>query len=370
MIATRTDHVRRFTEDDVSQVAALHMRVTGAAGGDSPEFVESYRTNFSQVFLNHPWMDDEIGSLVYQENDGRITGFMGIIPRRMTMNGEVVQAAITSEFVVDASARGLAGVKLQSAALAGPQDLTLADEANAISRDLFEALGGSTSFLHSTRWIYPIRPFEYARDVLKQAKGDPTSLLLRVSSPIARALDWLTARILKYPPSPPPTSLIGEELTCETLLACLPDVTGRQHLRPEYDRASLSWLLARAAQVKKKGRLRQVLVRTGKGEVAGWYLYYANRGGVSELVHFCARPPFVRGVMEHLFQHASQSGTLAVAGRLEPDSAQVISDKRCLCRVGPEWLLYHSQRPDLLGAFARGDVRISRLDGEWCLHPR
>lgn len=66
-------------------MADLHMRVTDRAAGASAEYVEGYRAYFPEVFLKHPWMDESIGSLVHQEEDGRITGFLGMVPRRMTM---------------------------------------------------------------------------------------------------------------------------------------------------------------------------------------------------------------------------------------------------------------------------------------------
>jgi hypothetical protein len=355
--------IRPFTEEDIPQVTDLHMRVTGNPDDISPGHLNSCRTYLAEVFLDNPWRDEAISSLVHQEGDGRITGFIGVLPQRMSINGNVVRAALLCEFVVDFSARGFTGVNLLSKALRGPQDLSYSDQANASSRNLFEGLGGATSFLYSTRWTYPLRLFQFARYFLKK-QGLLPPLLLPVSSSVARILDTLGAPLRNRPSLPSAPRLLGEDLTCETLLACLTEFTAGRFLRPDYDHRSLSWLLERADRKRRKRRLQKVLVKTEQQEIAGWYLYYSEPRRPAEVLQLFAKPRFARGVVEHLFYHAWQQGAIAVSGRLEPDVAQVVSDKHCLCNLGPNWMVVHSRRPELLSAFDRGNVRLSRLDGE------
>jgi hypothetical protein len=368
MTGTQTQsHVRLFTEEDIPEVVDVYLKVTGKAD-HTPETLNSYRTYFSDVFMNHPWRDEAIGSLVHQEADGRITGYVGVVPRQMSVNGTVLRAAILCEIVADPSGSGWPGFKLMSAALSGPQDLSISDQANSSAQKLIESLGASTSYLYSTRWTYPLRPLEFARYSLK--KEDLLSpFFLTVSSPLARALDTVVSRTLKHP-SPPPADLLEEELTSKTLYECLSESGDNRFLRPKYDYRSLCWLLERANRLRKRGTLQKVLVRTEKQEIAGWYLYYANPQRPSEVLQLFARPRFVRGVMEHLFYHAWKQGAIAVCGRLEPDLKQVVQEKHCLCTLGPDWVLVHSRRPELVRAFVRGEARFSRLDGELPLHRR
>ena len=86
------------------------------------------------------------------------------------MNGQTIRAVITSNFVVDAGSRGLVGILLMKTALAGPQDLSIADESSFVSRMTWEGLGGGTSLLYSMRWFYPLRACQFARFVCKQKK--------------------------------------------------------------------------------------------------------------------------------------------------------------------------------------------------------
>ena len=101
----------------------LHRRVFSTGDHASPELTDSYQSYFTQIFLNDAWRDDDTRSLVYEEEGGRITGFFGAVARQMSFNGQAVRAKVGSQAIVDPDSRGLAGLKLFSAFLEGPQDL-------------------------------------------------------------------------------------------------------------------------------------------------------------------------------------------------------------------------------------------------------
>jgi hypothetical protein len=365
--SSKLSRIRPFTEEDIPQVADLHRRVFGTADHSSPELLDAYRTYLTQVYLNNPWRDDAVSPLVYREDGGKISGFLGVVPRRMSMNGHSLQAAITTNFAVDARSRGFVGVALLTAVLAGPQDLTIADESNATSRAIWEALGGTTSLLYSMRWFYPLRPCRFALFVVRKKKLVP-SFIPAVAAPVARALDALAARILIRPLRSPEDRFFSEDMDYETLSSCLSEEKEKQSLRADYDDHSLSWVLQRADQMPRNGCLQKVLVKTERQEIAGWCLYYLNPGGVSEVVQFHAKTRFAHDVLNHLFYRAWRQGATLLSGRMEPHLMQEFSDKHCLFHCGPQWLLVHSRRPELLRAFDRDDVCFSRLDGEWCFH--
>ncbi len=152
MTPTRmTGRIRPLASEDIPQVADLHLKVDSGPDETSTESLNSRRKHLTQVFLENPWRGETSDSLVYQEDDGRITGFIGVVPRRMSLNGKAVRAAIMSEFVVDSSARGFIGVQLLSKALAGPQDFSFSDQSNEAGRKMVERFGGITSIQYSTR---------------------------------------------------------------------------------------------------------------------------------------------------------------------------------------------------------------------------
>src|SRR5258708_8780923 len=123
--------VRAFTKEDIPQVADLHRRVTRRADHTSAELLDSYRTYFTQIFLDDAWRDDDTKSLVYEEAGGRVTGFFGAVARRMSFKGRVIRVKLGSQAIVEPGSRGLAGLELYSAFLDGPHDLFIGDQAQS-----------------------------------------------------------------------------------------------------------------------------------------------------------------------------------------------------------------------------------------------
>src|SRR5437762_6086480 len=207
MVASpKLTRVRTFCAADIPQVAEVHRRAFKTIGESTPELLAEYEAYFTRVFLRNPWRCDDIHPLVYQEDNGQISGFLGVLPRRMSLRGQTVRVAIMTNFVVSPDARGLAGAKLLRAFLDGPQDLAIADEASPGVRKMWEGLGGATSLPYSMHWYYPLRLSQFGVLVLKQKKILP-SYLAKAVSPMARALDIFGERIVKFPVRPSKSAL-------------------------------------------------------------------------------------------------------------------------------------------------------------------
>ena len=56
---------------------------------------------FEQVFFHSPWHDEELPPLVYQESDGRIIGFLGVVSRRMSLRDRPIRMAISFHLMVE-----------------------------------------------------------------------------------------------------------------------------------------------------------------------------------------------------------------------------------------------------------------------------
>ena len=105
-------------------------------------------------------------------------------------------------------------------------------------------------------------------------------------------------------------------------------------------------------------------------EIVGWYLYYLNPGGISEVVQIAARDGCFGATLDHLLYHAWQRGAVAVSGQLDPSEIQAFWGRSCVFHHdGASWVLVHARRPDVLEAIHRGDAFMTRLEGEWWIGP-
>ena len=356
-----TGHVRPFADDDISQVTSLHRRMFGMSDKWSPEL---YRCYFHGVFLNNPWYDKCLCSLVYEEANGKIAGFLGVMPRPMWMKGRLIRAAVSSQFIVEPRSQ-VAGVQLLKAFLSGPQDLSLADEADDSSRAVWERLGGSTALLYSIHWTCILRPAQYVRLRLGQHRLlRPLTFLLK---PISQAIDSVAARTPHNPFSRTGSRCEGEDSGVQTLLNCADAFRHPHSLRPEYDRCSLEWLLGRAAETNGHGSFQKVAVRNAARELIGWFLYYVDHQGMGEVLQVGSKKASVHEVLDHLFYHAWRKGAVALRGRLEPGLMPELLAWRGLSHHRRYWTLIHSQKPEVLDTIHRGDAFLTRLDGEWCM---
>lgn len=369
--------VRPFVEADIPQVAEVHRTVfrvpeprggsTGEAG-PSPALSEAYEDYFRDVFLNGPWRDEGLGSLVYEDGNGGIAGFLGVVPKRMSWCGRALRAAVCSQFVVHPRKRGRAGLRLLSAHFQGPQDLSFTDEANQASRRLWEARGASTCSLFGLRWIRPLRPARLVAAALRKRRG--LGLLGRAWAPLAPIADAVAARGMERLLDRPVPRGSTEDLGEGRLLDELSGLSARYALHPCYDDRSLAWILDHATGSGAAARLHRAAVRDSEGRVDGWFVYSVGASRVGEVLQVGARDGHLDDVFGHLLQHASRRGAIALAGRADPRLVDELSDRGCLFHRRGPLMLVHAKRSEVLEPIFRGDAFLSRLEGEWCLRFR
>ena len=360
-----SDRVRPMTERDIAQVLELYGRVFPRREAGSPQPVGEY---LSEVLCRNPWRDDALPSLVYEDGAGRVAGCLGVMPRSMLLEGRPIRAAISHTFMVEPGSRSsLAGLALARAFLSGGQDLSIA-EGGSPSRRILDRFGGSTSLLFSLRWTRPLRPSRYLLSLLK--RRGLAAPVRWAFAPLCAAADALAPVLLGKTARLARPRWAGEGLTTGDLLECLSRVSADRSLRPAYDRESLEWLLGLLAKRKGRGILQRVGVRDGAGDLVGWYLYYLNPGGISEVVQIGAGRMFVDAVLDHLFDHAWRGGALAVSGQLDPAAFQALAAKGSVFHHdGVSWFLIHSKDHEVLAAIHRADAFLTRLEGEWCIGP-
>ena len=89
--------IRPLLPEDIPEVVAVHQRAFSRREKPPSPEKEAY---FREVFFHNPWYDESLPSLVC-EDSGRIVGFLGVVPRRMSLNGQAIQVAIATCFSVE-----------------------------------------------------------------------------------------------------------------------------------------------------------------------------------------------------------------------------------------------------------------------------
>jgi hypothetical protein len=314
------------------------------------------------VFFDGPWQDPELPSLVYEDEAGHVGGFIGILPRRMLVDGMPIRAAVATQLMVAAGAHSLAARRLTRAFIEGPHDLCLGDCANDPARRLWTSFGGHTSTLLSMNWLRRLRPFRHAMQRLGPSRLAGAARAL--TAPVTGLLD---ARSKGFVAESNLLRTYAEPLTAKAVCDDQDDVLSGFTLRPWYDARSLEWLLARAAEKRQFGPLFSKRIRNVRGDPLGWYVYYLGSSGVANVLQIAARRRHEPVVLQHLFRDAWNRGAHAVSGRTEPWLMEtLLSTDSVYVYQGP-WTLLHSRRRELTDMIDRGAGYLSRLDGEWWL---
>jgi hypothetical protein len=355
--------IRVFAEDDIPAVAALFARVYPEYRWRSQAACEAY---FWGILFGNPWRDLRLPSWV-AEDGGRICGCYAVMPRPMLLGGRPIRAAVACQVMVDPDQRhSLTTLQLAQACLSGPQDLTLADGSNAKARRMWIGIGGTAPPLYSLHWTRPLRPARYALSLLEERAAFPPPLVL-AARPLCALADALASRSRPNRFLREETELAEETLDPATMLAQLTEVLRGYALQPVYDARSLAWLLDQTAHKTRFGGLRARAVRDREQRLIGWYLYYIQAGGVSEVVQIAAMDGSFDRVLQRLLVDAWRHGAAAVRGRVDPRYVQELSARHCWFRWDSTWTLVHSRRPDVMAAIHQGDAFLSRLEGEWWL---
>jgi hypothetical protein len=307
-----------------------------------------------RVFLENPWRSPEVWSLVYEDPHGRVGGFLGVVPRVMMLRGEPLRVAVATQLMVAVRHRGLVGLRLVRAYRDGPYDLCLSDAANDAARRLWLSVGGDVASVWGYGWERVLRPLAH------RVAG-------RTGSTLARSLGAAAAMLLRRPGwRDGPARGTVEPLDAARMAEAAPRLLQEYALRPRYEDGSLVWLLAQLAEKRQFGTLEGALVRDGN-VVTGWFVYCLAPSGSAEVVQLVARAADRERLLAHVSHHAWRHGAHTLTGRLSPDWLPALAAGHCSLRADAPCVLFGSTRFDVLRAMERGDVFLSRADGEWWL---
>ena len=366
--ATFMRGIRPFDASDIPLVTALHCDAFANPQPRSEAAREEYHRWLSTVFLENPMRTPGIGSIVFEE-DGQLIGFLGVVPRRLQLNGRTYQASVCSNFCVRPDRRGGVGAQLLSQYRNMPHDVAFVDEVRDRAAALFERCGWNVSGLQSVRWVLPLRPVER---LLSTFQYRLPAQFITAGRPVTRALDSMLRRVPRSPFRVEAPELVAKQMASPDLARLIGDFAAPSDLRPVTTDGSTAWLVERARGMTQQGELHLLSVEDARGETVGWCVYYAVTGGQGEVLQLVSTREAAKGVLDALAHHAYVRGTASLSGTLHPTFLPHLAARRAFfdSASGSRWMLVHTQKREIMEAFWRGDLLISRLDGEWFQHLR
>jgi len=360
--------VRPLAEADIPRVADLYWTYMRRGRGPAPPGLQPF---LRELYFSNPFSDAAIPSLVYEDRDHKVVGFLGNVVRKLTMCGQPIKAVFGGNLVVHPDYRsGLAAPRLLNTMIGTEHDLSLSDSANDISRKILERLGFRTVPALNLHWGRPLRPGRYVVHALTRGIPRPIAAGMKYASlPFCAVADSIVSKPEASPFKQKKPRLQGSPLDVETLLQCFEEFRKGYSVWADYDLNSLHWLLSFMERRPNRGVLRKVVLRDDTQKIIGWYIYYVKPGGIGEVVEVNGNPRYTKDILDSLFYDGWEHGLIGLHGVVDARRMPDFSDKGCFftCRGG--WTVALPRNPELMKLLERGDAFLSRLDGEWALDP-
>jgi len=355
--------IRPFVKADTTSVADLISKVLHERKGPTPP---SLPDHLSQLFLENPWVQEDIPSHVYEDSQNKLVGFFGILPRRMTLQGKTVRLAFGSNFVVDPESRSsMAAVQLIRAFMKGPQDVSITDSANESSRQMLRSLGFKISPIYSLIWARPLQPLRYGLlGAARLKKKGSIARLSSVVSPFAGLLDSAATKLSASPFYHAHLTTVEEDATPDAIVQALSTIPGKNWLLPEYSAESLNWILQFIQKRNAYGPLIKKLIRNQDGKLIGWYIFGKSDGKIGDVLQLGTEASSAKLVLNHLFRDAYKEGLVGLHGRMEPQFMDEMSRSASFFLRQGSWTLLNSKNPEYAEPFLTGNNFFSKLEGE------
>ena len=361
---THVSQVRPFEHDDAPAVAEMFLRIlrreTSADGG------AALAVYLDDLFCGPYRCDGEIVSRVHVTEDGRLNGFIGVLPQVMELDGEHLRAAICTTWMVDGhQADPFAGARLLKAVLSGPQDLSFSETSNDLSTAMWRRMGAHVLAPYSLEYLRVIRPAAFVTRMAANRFG-----LLGAFTPLARLADRAAAAGVNglswagFQPRPGKTDALAETEPDEDALAgAIGELVVHHRLHPRWSDEQLARMLAHARVKARHGTRVQRILRTRGGKLAGLFVYYGDRGGIGRAMQVMAAPGMEGLVLERLLANAHARGLAAIRGRTQPALLDAMLDRK-FAFLHASSTVFHSSRPELADAAMQGRAFLNGLSGE------
>lgn len=363
MNSIQTDTIRPFAPHDAEAAAALFQAVMLGSDTRPPAGLAAY---FRSHFLDGPFADPDIPSLVYVSSQGGVEGFVGVAVQPMRIGERTVRAAILGTLMVrDHAQTPMAGARLLKQVVSGKQDLTLSESAGDASLAMWRQLKGSVLDRHSLDFVRVLRPAQFGVEMLEKRIG-----AARLLSPFARALDRFAGRKpgpLRWTGLPADFRTQGgvhaRPASVDAIAALATDSLSRNAIVPLWPGNCLAAVIAEAMDKPAFGAAHLCEVVTKAGKPIGGFLFHQAGRGPAKVVDILHAPGQAGPVLDALFIYAHELGAASVQGRATPHLLDALLSRRTLFAHESASVI-GTKDPEILKAFQEGRAHFNGLVGE------
>lgn len=355
---------RAFIADDLVYVADMfHQSLRKKDGAASDDLIAYLRA----LFLNEENTQSDIHSKVYVRDDGRVSGFLGVLPVAMQLDDRNIQAAVCTSFVAeDRETDPFAGARLLRDVLAGPQDLTFGETIDDVSTEMWKAMRGRLLPAYSLDWLRVLRPASFGLEI---ATGRLSSAF-RLLTPLGKIIDRTISargqrRALSYyvPFADKADTFTDEEASDAEFAQVGRELVGHFPLRPVWSEERMVDMLRHAKSKRLHGEAVRRIVKGRGGKTAGLFLYHGDPQGIGRTLQIMAVPGQEQIVIDRLIRHTYDRGLVAIRGRTQPALLQAMIGRKCAFLHASSTIV-HSRDPDLLKAATDGTAFFNGFSGE------
>lgn len=361
------EELRSFAEEHVADAADLYLRSVRGQNRPAPPALGEY---FREVYFRNPWRTPGVESIAYMI-DGKLAGFLGVIPRPWTFHGKPILAAASTLFMMDRRyAAGFGAMRILRRFFDGPQDISFSEGTADQVTPVFAAAGAKISYLYSFNWMRVLRPFGVARHFMDRF-GRTAAALKGPAGLLAGPLDALVSKAPLAALRRPACSLLVRPVSAAELFDVMAESKGREALRPVHDRSAFEWHMEQAGAGPGHAGFRMAVASASDGTPAGWFIYYARPGGMNFVLQVAAlRKQQIPYVLDALFADAWTQGVAGLKGQIDPRHLVAMTARHCVFRQPDNRYVVHARNPEILSAFLSGDTAVSKLDaGGWLRIP-
>ncbi len=353
------DHIGPLAFSDIGQVAEMSQKYFPTSKEVSIPYLKE---TLEELYFKSTDRPPSITPLVSKTEAGVVNGFLGVTANLFLYNGTEITVANCHHLMATEEARSrLIPMRMLQRLLDGPQDISFADGSVESTRHLWKRLGGSPSIVDSLYYKVPLRPVSF---VVRPFLGSLNNFLGSITKGLARGADVIggAIRVPLFHRSATDHRLVP--LTAALLVELFNKVKKRYTIFPRYEQSKLERLFRLLSKEKRYGKLHKFAVMDKKENLIGWFIYYAPKGGVCEVIQAVCMSGEETELFNTLSWHAYEQGGIELSGRLMTNHLRSPFTNKSVCLPARKWTLIHSSNSELKLEIQSGNAFLTRLEGD------